>query len=255
MTAFCTRRNPVFPAMSDAPQLMSRDRFYQFFQNECGLPHQKDGIFRLYDRIAKADPTILREAEQWRTTFSTPPKPVVTNPLNVPYFWQQDNGAEGWRQCQSSCIAMGLAFKQVEGIRDDLDYVRIMRRFGDTIYRATHYKALSFMGFPDYEWRENWDEAQIKIEIRKGNVICAGIYHHGPVSNPSGGGHFINLIGFDEAARQWVVHDPYGELDLVNGGWAKRSQRSGRFVRYSYTALNPRLFHPGPKNGWAWVIR
>jgi hypothetical protein len=241
--------------MPDDLANMSPERFMQFFDFYTGAPHQKRNIRKLYQRIVGADPTIMREQEDWRVGFSTPDPPLTTNPLDIPYFWQQDNGPDGWRECQGSCIAMGLAFKQVPGIRDDLDYVRIARRFGASRYRATHYKALSHIGFSNFQWLTAWDEASIKREISQGNVICAGIYHHGPVTDPSGGGHFINLIGFDDASRQWIVHDPYGELDLVNGGWASRSATAGRRIRYSYRNLNPRLFHPGPKDGWAWVIR
>lgn len=225
----------------------------QFFEFYTGAPHQKRNVRKLYGRIVGADQSIMREQEDWRVGFSTPDQPLITNPLNVPYYWQQDNGPDGWRECQSSCIAMGLAFKQVPGIRDDLDYLRFVRRAGDTTLRWTHFKALAMMGFSSYEWRENWNFEDVKDEIRQGNVICAGVLHHGHVSAPSGGGHFINLIGFDET--HWIVHDPYGELDLVNGGWASRSATAGRRVRYSFRNLNPRFFHPGPGSGWAWAIR
>ena len=241
--------------MPDDLANMSPERFMQFWENFTGLPHQKRSVRNLYKRIIGADQSIMREQEDWRVGFSTPDQPLISNPLNIPYFWQQDNGPDGWRECQGSCIAMGLAFKQVPGIKDDLDYVRITRRQGASRYRSTHVNALAAMGFSNYVWRENWSAEEIQQEIRQGNVICAGIYHHGHVSAPTGSGHFINLIGFDEANRQWIVHDPYGELDLVNGGWASRSATAGRRVRYSFRNLNPRLFHPGPKNGWAWAIR
>jgi GH24 family phage-related lysozyme (muramidase) len=41
---------------------------------------------------------------------------------NFPYFHQKDNGPEGWRQCQTSSIAMCLKYLDTPGINDDTDY-------------------------------------------------------------------------------------------------------------------------------------
>lgn len=65
---------------------------------------------------------------------------------NFPYFYQKDNGPEGWRQCQSSSIAMCLRYLDTPGINDDTDYVKILEKYGDTIYRAPHFKALQELG-------------------------------------------------------------------------------------------------------------
>jgi hypothetical protein len=55
-----------------------------------------------------------------------------------------------------------------------------------------------------------------KAELDKGFGLAFGILHHGPVSAPSGSGHYIAIRGYDSSG--WLVHDPYGELDLVRGG-------------------------------------
>jgi hypothetical protein len=50
----------------------------------------------------------------------------------------------------------------------------------------------------------------------------------------------------------WIVQDPYGELDLVNGGWTSRTASAGKNVHYSFRNFNPRWNHGGER--WGWVI-
>ena len=89
-------------------------------------------------------------------------------------------------------------------------------------------------------------------ELDKGFGLAIGILHHGPVSAPSGGGHYIAVRGYD--ANGWLVHDPYGELDLVRGGWARQGQGAGRSQHYSFANTNPRWLLEGPSSGWAWIF-
>ena len=50
------------------------------------------------------------------------------------------------------------------------------------------------------------------------------------------------------------VNDPYGELDLVAGTWARQGGDSGRDQSYSFRNLNPRWLVDGPESGWAWLF-
>jgi hypothetical protein len=238
---------------------MSFARYCQFYEHFTGKPHQIEGLRKKYERELAADPTILTEDEDWRKTFSTAVRQPTTNPLRVPYFWQQDNGADGWRQCQTSAIAMCLAFKGVNAIRDDLDYLRYVRKHGDTTHRPPHFGAMREIGFQGFQWHEggpNHDEGLSAIrcreEIDNGNPVAVGVLHHGPVHRPIGGGHFIVLIGYTQT--HWICHDPYGELMLASGGWANRTMSAGRGVKYSFKNLNPRIFVKGPNDGWGWTF-
>jgi hypothetical protein len=76
--------------------------------------------------------------------------------------------------------------------------------------------------------------------------------HHGHVSRPSGGGHYVVVYGF--TADAWIVMDPYGELDLVNGGWSSRAKGAGKAQRYSFRNTNPRWLVDGPSSGWGWCF-
>jgi hypothetical protein len=173
--------------------------------------------------------------------------------VQVPYCSQLDNGHEGWRQCQTSSIAMCLLTLHWSGIRDDREYLRVVERFGDTTSQQSHGQALQVLGVR-HRFTQTASVEDVKAQLRVGRPVPAGVLHHGPAHAATGGGHWIVLIGFDDQQQTWIAHDPYGELELVMGGWSKIGGTSGRAVRYSYKNLNPRIFNPGPRNGWIWLI-
>ena len=169
---------------------------------------------------------------------------------NFPYFYQQDNGPEGWRQCQSSSVAMVLKYLDVKGINDDVDYLKYVNKYGDTTARIPHINALKDLNV-SASFRQNLDAQDVKDQIDKGLPVVAGILHHGSVSAPRGGGHFIVITGYSDT--DWLVQDPYGELDLVNGVWLSTTSGAGKNQKYSFQNMNPRFFYGGNSNGWGWV--
>ena len=190
----------------------------------------------------------------WRSQESPagPPAPRPSNPLaGFPWFSQLNpsDGPEGSRQCQTSSIAMCLRYLEVDGIQDDTDYLRIVTRHGDTTSQSAHQAALKELGVRA-RFTKNCSASDVQAEIRAGRPVCLGIIHHGPVGAPTGGGHWIAAYGFN--ASGWIVNDPYGELDLVNGRWLQVGGSAGRDLRYSYRNLGPRWEAEGPATGWAW---
>lgn len=169
---------------------------------------------------------------------------------NFPYFYQTDNGNEGWRQCQTSSIAMCLKYFDTPGINDDRDYLKIVNKYGDTTKRQPHFDALAELGV-SAKFTTSADMQDVKDEIDKGRPVVAGILHHGTVSAPCGGGHFVVITGYGR--DYWLVQDPYGELDLVNGEWLNTGPTAGRNQRYSFKNMNPRFFYGGGSNGWCWL--
>ena len=236
--------------MADPIQLVNAAKAYQ------GLSHQTAAWNWLQGELSK-QPEVLREfAELYRADppakepSPSPGRP--TNPLSgFPFFSQQDNGPEGWRQCQTSAIAMCLKYLKVPHINDDRDYLFMVERYGDTTSQQTHRQALAALGVRA-RFRQNMTAGEVQAEIKAGLPVAIGILHHGPVSKPSGGGHYIAVYGFDTTA--WIVNDPYGELDLVNGGWASQAPTAGKGQRYSYRNLNPRFLPEGPASGWGWTF-
>jgi GH24 family phage-related lysozyme (muramidase) len=169
---------------------------------------------------------------------------------NFPYFYQQDNGPQGWRQCQTSSIAMCLKYFDVPGINDDKDYFKYVDKYGDTTARDSHYKALADLRM-SAKFTISADVDDVKKEIDQGRPVVAGILHHGTVDQPTGGGHFVVIFGYGK--DYWLVHDPYGRLDLVAGTWVDTSPAAGKNVHYSFKDFNPRLFVSGGANGWCWL--
>lgn len=219
------------------------------------LSHQTAALNWLNEQLGKQPDTLRQFAEMWRADppvkdpSPSPGRP--SNPLAVPYFPQLDNGPEGWRQCQTSSIAMCLAFLKVPGIKDDLDYLRVVQRYGDTTSQQAHMLALKALGVRA-RFRQNMTAGDLMAELKAGLPCAIGILHHGPASKPIGGGHYITAIGFTDDA--WIVHDPYGELNLVHGGWVQQGGRAGQSQRYSFRNMNPRWLPDGPASGWGWCF-
>ena len=217
------------------------------------LPHQL-AAFSALDQALTPEQRQAFTAD-WRATGSPaapPPAARPTNPLTkFPWFPQLDNGPEGWRQCQTSSIAMCLAYLGVGNIKDDTDYLKVVRRYGDTTSQVSHQLALKALGVRA-RFVINCSASQAQGEIKAGLPVAMGILHKGHVSRPAGGGHWIAAYGFD--ARNFVVMDPYGELDLVNGTWVRTGGNSGKGLRYSYRNFTPRWQAEGAGSGWAWLF-
>lgn len=219
------------------------------------LPHQTAALNWLQEQ---QDPKVLEQfAEMFRADppvkpGASPSPGRITNPLSgFPFFDQKDNGPQGWRQCQTSSIAMCLAYLGVRGIKDDTDYLRIVQRYGDTTSQVAHAAALGALNVKA-RFRQNMTQGELQAEIKAGLPAAIGILHHGPASAPTGGGHYIAVYGFDSSS--WIVNDPYGELDLVNGGWASQAPGAGRGQHYSFRNLGRRWQPEGNASGWGWVF-
>ena len=247
---------------------MSAERFMERWQNYRQQPQQVSGIRTLHAAIASLEggQQVLDEQAPWAKQFSQKPKPQAPSPakellpgkknkgavaLALPFFDQTNDGPDGWRHCQSSSIAMNLAYLGVAGIKDDLDYLKVVQRHGDTTEQAAHAAALAELKAPG-RFISSCSVERAKAELDKGFGFAFGILHHGPVSAPSGGGHYFAIRGYD--ASGWLVHDPYGELNLVRGGWARQGQGAGRNRHYSFANTNPRWLLEGPSSGWAWIF-
>lgn len=244
---------------------LSFERFLNRFEAYSNLSHQKDGVRLLYQAIkdgASAD-QILREDAPWAKAFSPSvppappaPSPSFPNPLIVHYFAQGDNGPEGWRECQPTSISMCLNYLKVKkqdepGIVDDNYFVKLVKQYGDVTNQASVQNALHHLGVK-HRFITNCSADMVKQEISNGRPVAIGMLHNGPVTRPTGGGHYITIIGYTE--KGWIVHDPYGEQDLVNGGFVKAGGIHGMRLHYSYKNMNPRWLVEGPNSGWAWVF-
>ena len=234
---------------------MPQENLEPFFRYYEGQPHQAEAVQLLQSAMPD---TLLRADSHWIKKYrETPPAPEVPNPSNplpVKYFWQQDNGPDGWRQCQTSSIAMCLNYLGVPGINDDVDYLKIVQRFGDTTLQSSHQQALNSLGVPA-RFKTTGSKEDLIISIDRGYPVPIGILHHGalPVPGPSGGGHYIVVIGYTDTHA--ICHDPFGDLDLCSGTWAAQGQMDGKSIHYSWKNLLPRWdLNNGTADGWYWEI-
>ena len=243
---------------------MGVERFIDRWQNYRAQPQQIAAIKLLHAAIASLEggQQILDGQAPWAREFSKQPAPLQPKPLPLqpgagtvslalPFFDQTNDGPDGWRHCQSSSVAMNLAFLGVAGIKDDLDYLKVVQRHGDTTQQAAHVAALRELKAPG-RFITSCSMAVAKAELDRGMGLAIGILHHGPVTAPNGGGHYIAIRGYD--ATGWLVYDPYGELDLTKGGWVHQGRGAGRNQHYSFANTNPRWLAEGPSSGWAWIF-
>ena len=222
--------------------------FFRWYEH--GNVSQMEAVVMLESSMPSS---LMLDESAWVIKYREKPEPPEsTNPLPVEYFYQQDNGPEGWRQCQTSSIAMCLKYLKVPGINDDVDYLKIVQRYGDTTLQSSHQQALKSLGVPA-RFKTDGGKQDLINRIDAGFPAPIGILHHGPVSAPSGGGHYINVIGYTDTHA--ICHDPYGELNLATGTWSATGQQDGKSVKYSWQNLLPRWdLNNGVKDGWWWEI-
>jgi hypothetical protein len=169
--------------------------------------------------------------------------------LKVPYKVQNDNASgTGWRECLSSSCAMIARF--YGKIASDDAYNAIRSRYGDTTIQAAHVKALQSLGLKA-RFITNGTVKLLEDELLAGRPVAVGWLHIGPASHPSGGGHWTVATGFTEGA--FIMNDPNGEADMVNGGYVNHS--NGKGIRYSRKNWLRRWLPEGNSSGWAILVK
>jgi hypothetical protein len=228
------------------------DDLIPYFQHWKDLPHQRAAIQQLWQAV----PESLKKpdsawVETWRAAGKQEEPRTKTNPLQVRYFSQRDSATEhALRMCFSSSCAMLLeALKPgtLQGPNGDDAYLGRVLRYGDTTEATSQVKALASYGV-DATLVRNASWKTIEGQIDKGIPVPIGILHRGPIGAPTGGGHWICAIGYSDDAI--IVHDPFGDLDLIRGSYLNNW---GARLRYSRKNLGPRWMVEGPGSGWAIV--
>ncbi|MCP9826015.1 C39 family peptidase [Synechococcus sp. EJ6-Ellesmere] len=226
---------------------MSPERFQDRFEAYANEPQQVSGVWLLHRAITDlpGSEAVLCEKAPWALKFSEKPPspPPGKNALAVPYFSQNDNASgSGYRECFSSSCAMLAAFwGKVSG---DDEYNAIRSGYGDSTDAQAQLSALRSLGL-EADFFTNGSPASLEREINAGRPVATGWLHKGPSSNPSGGGHWSVVIGYDSAA--WIHNDPNGEANLAAGGYTNNLQGTG--MRYSRSNWNPRWM-PAGTGGW-----
>lgn len=168
--------------------------------------------------------------------------------LKVPYEYQLDNGATGYRECfSSSCAMVARYWGKISG---DHEYNRIRCQFGDTTDAKAHILALKTLGL-NATFEMEGTTAILEGEIRSGYPTPVGWLHKGPVSAPTGSGHWSVVTGF--TSTHFIHNDPNGEADMTNGGYV--NHKGGAGIAYSRRSWLRRWLVDGPESGWYMKVR
>ena len=226
---------------------ISKQDFINTYKYYSGQPHQVDAIGKLYDQLTSG---LKEDHHVWIKTYrNKQPATKIVNPLDVPYQSQNDNvSGTGYRECfSSSCAMVAMYYGKVE---DDDAYNLVRQKYGDSTDAQAQLRALRSLGL-EANFITNATTQDLKQAIDEGRPVPCGWLHRGNVNAPSGGGHYSVVVGYTEDA--WVIHDPNGEADLVNGGYVNHEY--GCSQRYSYKNWNPRWEVEGEGSGWMMDIR
>ena len=178
---------------------------------------------------------------------------AITFPLDVPYYTQLDS--EVWGQAERSCFssAMAMALEYIDPALMDGDddwYLREVLKRGDTVSSTAQINTARALGF-DVEFRTDGTEQDLLDQLDRGIPVPVGILHKGHVSQPTGGGHWITLIGYTD--KHFYVNDPFGDLSLVNGGYPYSKRGQGAGLKYTRKRTLKRWLIDGSgADGW-WI--
>ena len=237
-------------------------RFSDAAKYDIGLARQNDAWRYLYGVApaeawdafqAKLSDEVIEEfARRFRSGDSQGKPPVAqqanTRILDVPYYSQRDNYRDQDRTCFSSTNAMAVKFIKPSAIDSDDEYIRTVFTIGDTTIASVQIQALAKYGVKA-TFRQDAVFDDVRAQINKGIPVPFGWLHRGHVSKPEGGGHWALAIGYTPTGL--VVHDPWGESNLISGVTA--SSR-GEGLHYSYKNLGPRWMVHG-NDGWCLMLQ
>lgn len=230
---------------------MNQVKLQDYFTHYKALPHQIAAIQQLQEAMPAS---LLKQDSAWVETYRAagkqPEKTPPSNPIRVPYFSQRDSATKhALRMCFSSSCAMLLETLKpgtLSGPNGDDAYLGRVLRYGDTIDSMSQIKALQSFGV-EATFTQKADWSTVTKQIDRGIPVPLGFLHHGPVTKPGGGGHWLCAIGYD-GNEALIVHDPFGEIDLVGGRYLNNW---GARLRYSKKNLGPRWMVEGVGTGWA----
>ena len=179
--------------------------------------------------------------------------------LKTRYFSQRDSKTpQAHRMCFSSTCAMLVTQAtpgKLAGANDDDFYLKVLNeRYGDTTNSAMQIQCLrDAFGIKTATFRTNLDWPDIDRQLEAGKFVPIGILHHGPARAPVGGGHWLGIRGriTKNGKLFYIVNDPYGDLDLVNGGYPGSTNGNGLHYSKENLDLRWRVRQGGkPTGGW-----
>ena len=216
--------------------------FFKYYADE---EQQATAIQILRKAIYEADPEILDDTAYWIEEYrNKPAPPVYQNPIDCPYQSQCDNeSGTGYRECfSSSCAMVAMHYGKIE---NDDEYNILRNNYGDSTDAQAQLRTLRYLGL-NAQFISNGTFDDLKRQIEKGRPTPCGWLHKGSADYPTGGGHYSVILGTTD--KNWILHDPYGECDVVNGVYLNHTK--GKYVEYSMKNWNNRWAVEGDGSGW-----
>jgi hypothetical protein len=221
-------------------------KFFDFaFYADTSNPKHRAAYDDLYRAISELKPELLTDDANWVKIYrEKPPTPPV---LAVPYFSQRDNYRDASRTCfSSSCAMLTECLKPgtLPGAKGDDKYVQEVFKRGDSTDASVQIQTLKHFGITA-SFKTNGSLGTLDALLAQGIPVPVGILHHGPSSAPSGGGHWLIVIG--KEGTNYIVNDPWGEIDNASGTYISTN---GNRLKYSENLIRARWTVEGPGSGW-----
>ena len=166
---------------------------------------------------------------------------------DFPYYYQESDKDD---DSHVFTFSMCLKYLKIPGINGVMDYVEAVNKHGLSRIKSSNAKALEEFGMKA-TFTYSSDPEDIKKQIRAGQPVAASLLCRGTPEYPSGKTHLVAITGYGK--DYWLVQDPFGKMDLINGLWSDRNPLAGKDMRYSFQDMNPRLFASGGASGWCWL--
>ena len=230
-------------------------KFYDFALNaDPKNPKHRAAYDDLYEKIKALDPALLTDEANWVRIYRTKDEAKVPSVLDVPYFSQRDNYRDASRTCFSSSCAMLCEYLKpgtLKGTRGDDKYVEEVFKRGDSTDASVQVQTLKHFGV-NATFKQHGSLSNLDDLLSQAIPIPIGILHHGPAGSPSGGGHWIIVIGKEVDSKApggawYIVNDPWGEIDNATGTYPSTD---GNRKKYSVDLIKSRWTVEGPGSGW-----
>ncbi len=194
------------------------------------------------------DPHIKVEGEEAKQVIKLP----------VPYCSQLNNDPSifgpGWRQCNTTSNTMLAEYllkgelsqkAKAQGFPEpESVYMRIVRKYGDTIDHGAQTKALKELGIESY-FSYTLSGKDLLLSLRAGIPVVVGFAY-------KGSGHICVIVGHDPVQKQWLVHDPYGTRHGASDSYDVGV--GGSYDCYAYDVMQRIFWDQGSEAGWGRVV-
>jgi len=135
------------------------------------------------------------------------------------------------------------------GETGDDKYVEQVFNRGDSTDSSVQIATLAHFGIKA-EFVTTGSFKLLDSQLEKGIPVPIGILHHGPADAPSGGGHWILVIG--KEGSNYIVNDPWGEINNAAGTY---DSDDGNHKKYSKALLSARWTVEGDGSGWCVIAK